>query len=241
MKTTRLVLTFAIGFMLAAATIASAQVKIGSNPTTIDPSNNLEVESTDPAKRVSINKNTGKVTIADGSQGNGFVLTSDANGVATWLPLSTAKIPQTVFNGAITAPTTVPTFTVHDDPAQRLPLVPSVGGENWLPAEKRYTIPANGSYSVQVGLSCNSTTGAGVVLWTRIWVVSENGGPLFKGTSPLGGTAGDWQSVVYTGRLSAGDAISLEGYTMQTDGNPPINPIWTGTCGRAYMTITKIE
>jgi hypothetical protein len=241
MKTFQLVSTLIIGFLLTATTISSAQVKIGSNPTTIDPNNNLEVESTDPAKKVSINKNSGKVTIADGSQGNGYVLTSDANGMATWQPLSTAKIPQTVFNGAITAPTTVPTFTFHDDPAQRLPLVPTIGAENWVPVQNRYYIPSDGSYSVQVGLSCNSTTGAGVVLWTRIWVVSENGGPLFKGTSPLGGTAGDWQSVVYTGRLSTGDAISLEGYTMQTDGNPPVNPIWTGTCGRAYMTITKIE
>jgi hypothetical protein len=65
--------------------------------------------------------------------------------------------------------------------------------------------------------------------------------PIFKGTSPMGASAGDWQSVVYTGKLTAGDGISLEGYTMQTDGNPPVNPIWTGTCGRAYMTVTKID
>jgi len=230
-----------------ATSFASAQVKIGSNPTTIDANNNLEVESNDPTKKVSISK-SGKLTIADGSQGAGYVLTSDANGTATWSPLATANIPQTVFNGAITSLATVPTFPVagstpnpHDQPDQRLPLVPTVGASYWDAGTKRFSAPADGVYSIQVGLACTSTTGAGVVLWTRIWVVPEVGGPLFKGTSPMGAAAGDWQSVVYTGRLNAGDGVSLEGYTMQTDGNPPVNPIWTGTCSRAYMTVTKIE
>jgi hypothetical protein len=227
--------------MLVASQGVFAQVKIGSNPTVINPANNLEVESTDPTKKISINKTTGKLTIADGSQGDTKILTSDANGVATWQSQSSLAIPVTVFNGAITANAVVPTFTTHDEINQRLPLVPTLGASGWNAATKRYTVPSNGSYSVQVGLSCVSTTGAGIVLWTRIWVVPENGGPIFKGTAALGGTAGDWQSVVYTGQLAAGDGISLEGYTMQTDGQPPINPIWTGTCGRAYMTVTKIN
>lgn len=237
---------FIVTASVFATSFASAQVKIGSNPTTIDANNNLEVESNDPTKKVSINK-SGKVTIADGSQGAGYVLTSDANGTATWLPLTSAKIPQTVFNGAITGLATVPTFPPagtefpHDQPDQRLPLVPTVGVDRWDAGQKRFFAPTDGVYSIQVGLACTSTTGAGVVLWTRIWVAPENGGPLFKGTSPLGGTAGDWQSVVYTGRLNAGDGVSLEGYTMQTDGNPPVNNSWTGTCSRAYMTVTKIE
>ncbi|MHA4737670.1 hypothetical protein [Dyadobacter sp. MSC1_007] len=227
--------------MLLASTAGFAQVKIGSNPTTIDPNNNLEVESTDPTKKISIHKTTGKLTIADGSQGDKKVLTSDANGVATWQSQSELSVPVTAFSGAIVGQAIVPTFTTHDEINQRLPLVPTLGAAGWNATEKRYVVPADGTYSVQVGLSCVSTTGAGVTLWTRIWVTSEDGGPLFKGTSPLGAGAGDWQSVVYTGKLTAGAGISLEGYTMQTDGNPPINPIWTGTCGRAYMTVTKID
>jgi len=227
--------------LLLAPSSVWAQVKIGSNPTTIDPNNNLEVESTDPTKKISIHKTTGKLTIADGSQGDKKILTSDANGVATWQSQSQLAIPVTAFSGAITGQAIIPTFTTHDEPSQRLPLVPTLGGAYWDAGTKRFTVPADGTYSVQVGLSCISTTGAGVTLWTRIWVVSENGGPIFKGTSPMGLAAGDWQSVVYTGKLTAGDGISLEGYTMQTDGNPPVNPIWTGTCGRAYMTVTKID
>ncbi|MGG7664454.1 hypothetical protein [Dyadobacter sp. BHUBP1] len=241
MKAIRLFSALAITMTLATSAATFGQVKIGSNPTTIDPNNNLEVESADPAKKISIHKTTGKLTIADGSQGDKKVLTSDANGVATWQSQSELAIPVTAFSGAITGLATIPTFTTHDQIDQRLPLVPTLGAADWDAGSKRFIVPVAGTYSVQVGLSCISTTGAGVTLWTRIWVVSENGGPIFKGTSPMGLTAGDWQSVVYTGKLNAGDGISLEGYTMQTDGNPPVNPIWTGTCGRAYMTVTKID
>ena len=44
MKTIRLIPTLTIGFMLGGAIAASAQVKIGSNPTTITPNANLDVE-----------------------------------------------------------------------------------------------------------------------------------------------------------------------------------------------------
>lgn len=240
MKRRILLSALLLSMLLGGSSLTYAQVKIGSNPTTIDPNNNLEVESTDPAKKISIHKTTGKLTIADGSQGDKKVLTSDANGVATWQSQSQLAIPVTAFSGAITGQAIIPTFTTHDEINQRLPLVPTLGAANWSAATKRFTVPTDGTYSVQVGLSCTSTTGAGVTLWTRIWVVSENGGPLYKGVTSIAGV-GDWQSVVYTGNLAAGDGISLDGYTMQTDGQPPVNPIWTGTCGRAYMTVTKID
>ncbi|GLU56214.1 C1q-like domain-containing protein [Dyadobacter frigoris] len=70
--------------LLPGSSAVWAQVKIGTNPTTIDAANNLEVESATAGNKVSIDKVTGKVTIADGSQGAAKVLTSDANGVATW-------------------------------------------------------------------------------------------------------------------------------------------------------------
>jgi len=88
MKTKQLLNKTICSAMFAAALMFGpsvfAQVKIGANPTVINTANNLEVESADPAKKVSIDKTTGKVTIADGSQGVAKVLTSDAAGVATW-------------------------------------------------------------------------------------------------------------------------------------------------------------
>jgi hypothetical protein len=65
-----------------------AQVKIGSNPTTIDPNNNLEVEASTPGRKTAINKTTGQVTIQDGTEGTGKIFTSDAVGGASWQSVS---------------------------------------------------------------------------------------------------------------------------------------------------------
>jgi hypothetical protein len=75
-----------IKMLLMAALIAVsgsvfAQVKIGTNPTTIDPANNLEVEASTVGRKTSINKTTGQVTIADGTQGT----TGSSIRVTTWL------------------------------------------------------------------------------------------------------------------------------------------------------------
>ncbi len=64
-------------------TLAHAQVKIGSNPGTIGSSSNLEIEASN-GNKTSINKSTGQVTIADGTQGAGRIFTSDANGNGSW-------------------------------------------------------------------------------------------------------------------------------------------------------------
>ncbi|PQA56092.1 hypothetical protein [Siphonobacter curvatus] len=65
-----------------------AQVKVGTNPTTIETNSNLEVEASTSGRKVKVDKTTGQMTIADGTQGAGKVLGSDANGGASWqLPL----------------------------------------------------------------------------------------------------------------------------------------------------------
>jgi hypothetical protein len=61
-----------------------AQVKIGSNPTTIEAQSNLEVEASTPNRKVKVDKTSGQVTIQDGTEGIGKVLTSDAVGGASW-------------------------------------------------------------------------------------------------------------------------------------------------------------
>ncbi len=66
---------------------ASAQLKVGSNPTTIGANTNLEVEATN-GNKVSVSKDIGKLTIKDGTEGAGKVLISDANGVSTWTTLT---------------------------------------------------------------------------------------------------------------------------------------------------------
>ncbi|PWJ51123.1 endosialidase-like protein [Dyadobacter jejuensis] len=98
-----------------------AQVKIGSNPTAITPDVNLEIEATDGTKvivnqadgKVGIGTTTvdaalhvvGDVKIIDGNQGTGKILTSDADGLATW----TTAIGMYDFYkvGTTAAPTTI--------------------------------------------------------------------------------------------------------------------------------------
>lgn len=70
--------------MLLGSSNAFAQVKIGTNPTTIEPNSNLEVEASTAGRKTKVDKTTGQVTIADGTQGAGKVLTSDAAGGASW-------------------------------------------------------------------------------------------------------------------------------------------------------------
>lgn len=75
---------FLTGVMVCSVSILYAQVKIGTSPTTIDLNNNLEVQASTAGRKISIHKSTGQVTIADGTQGNKKILTSDVNGGASW-------------------------------------------------------------------------------------------------------------------------------------------------------------
>lgn len=69
----------------------NAQQKIGTNPTTISSNTNLEIEATNGSK-LKVSSDTGKVTIADGTQGAGKILTSDSNGVASWKDQGNATV-----------------------------------------------------------------------------------------------------------------------------------------------------
>ncbi len=85
---------------------AHAQIKVGSNPTSISTNANLEVESntssrfivTKDSSKVGIGTLTpaakldvaGKVKITDGSQGNGKIFVSNALGVGSWVTPASA-------------------------------------------------------------------------------------------------------------------------------------------------------
>jgi hypothetical protein len=80
--------------LLLGSSVAFAQVKIGSNPTTIEPNSNLEVEASTAGRKMKVDKTTGQVTITDGTQGTGKVFTSDANGGGSWqqIPAQTTDV-----------------------------------------------------------------------------------------------------------------------------------------------------
>lgn len=105
MKTNQLLRTAGAAKTLKAGIFAAAlfcsasvfaQVKIGSNPTSINAANNLEVEASTAGRKTSIDKTTGQVTIKDGTEGTGKVLTSDATGGASWQPIRATSVTSTI-------------------------------------------------------------------------------------------------------------------------------------------------
>ncbi|TLV02227.1 hypothetical protein [Dyadobacter luticola] len=101
------ILPFAISllYLLFITKDLSAQVKIGTNPTVIESNSNLEVEASTTGRKFKVDKATGKITIADGTQTNFSVLTSDADGKASWTKLSFqsfGSFPRMMVTGATT-------------------------------------------------------------------------------------------------------------------------------------------
>ncbi|CAG5000551.1 hypothetical protein DYBT9275_02486 [Dyadobacter sp. CECT 9275] len=83
-KLSKTLLASAITAALFSSSPLFAQVKIGSNPTTIEAGSNLEVEASTPSRQVKVDKTSGQLTIKDGTEGLNKILVSDANGGASW-------------------------------------------------------------------------------------------------------------------------------------------------------------
>jgi hypothetical protein len=126
-----------------------AQVKIGTNPTTIEPASNLEVEASTAGRKMKVDKTTGQLTIADGTQGAGKILTSDAVGGASWQEPQTQK-------------TTVWVYAKGDSPVQAISpagtylilfnTIINNRGNSFDPATSRITVPTSGIYQISSGL-----------------------------------------------------------------------------------------
>lgn len=196
-----------IFFTLAAMALfstAQAQVKVGANPGTIESTSALEVEATN-GNKTTINKTNGQVTIKDGTQGANKVLTSDANGMASWQ--------------VVKSQTTNTFVAVTGGVAQQINLGNNVvsfasetldEGNNYNPATSTFTVPENGIYYIN---SYITVSGQPQYQLGRIGVdmkVSINGNP---GITLSAGIAyqGDWG---YSGggtllRLVAGQQIQI--------------------------------
>ncbi|SEJ37804.1 hypothetical protein SAMN05216327_109125 [Dyadobacter sp. SG02] len=210
MKTSTLFSAFVLTVGLAASSVSFAQVKIGSNPTTIDPNNNLEVEASTPGRKTSINKTTGQVTITDGTQGAGKVFTSDANGGGSW-QTSGAGCASFDAKGDNTTTPVVNTgvYTPVKLIANNVVYSPSGAYDS---ATGEYTIPENGfyifhgsvgTYNVAIG-----TTGSRN---TSIDLVSASKGLLSHTVSPeLVYGVGAWQDVTSANYFTAGDKVTFQ-------------------------------
>ena len=220
--------------MLLGSSSAFAQVKIGTNPTTIDPANNLEVESSTAGNKVSVNKTTGKVTIADGSQGASKILTSDATGVATWQSASSIRVDETVFLGEQVGNYTVTdwaaTFNAVKD---RIPLTVRTGSKpGWDPVNKEYTIQEAGYYRVFGGIHFTGALPAPQLTNAVVYI-----GPWFalNQYTNVSSSVGPLLSVFWQGQLAAGAKVTLWMTNQGVPGSP--QDIVTGD---SFLTIVKL-
>ena len=212
-----------------------AQVKIGANPTTIDPANNLEVESADPAKKVSIDKTTGKVTIADGSQGDAKILTSDAAGVATWQSTSSLRIPRTAFTGYFTGDVALNTGTTA---GVRIPFTTNNPIGDWDATNRQYTIPENGIYRIEFNAQLDNTV-SGKTYFNQ-WVVLFVSGSIFKTASfTVNGPSAGWGPALFvTGTFVAGDKVEIDIYSYDITGPLIVDPM---KFTNGSLIVTKLD
>jgi len=200
-----------------------AQVKIGTNPAVINAANNLEVEASTSGRKTSIDKTTGQVTIADGTQKIGRVFTSDGNGAGSW---------QTglLFAGYATSHS-----VGQDDAGTVINIIPEFDSESaWDNTAKEYTIPVAGYYSISFsgtnyfidGYS-NPTEAGGFVLLQSGEKILVTQVTALEGTDmPVG------SSIVV--KALAGDKIKLISTTCFCPGPQ------TWTMKKAALAITKV-
>ncbi|MHA4737674.1 hypothetical protein [Dyadobacter sp. MSC1_007] len=201
---------FVLTLGLAISSVSHAQVKIGSNPTTIDPNNNLEVEASTPGRKTAINKTTGQVTITDGTQGAGKVFTSDANGGGSW-QTSGAGCASFDAKGDNTTTPVVDTgvFAPVKLIANNIVYSPSGAYNNTTGV---YTIPENGFYLFHGSVGTYDVpTGHTGARNTTIQLVSTSKGLLsYTVTAELDYGVGAWQEVTSANYFTAGDQVSFQ-------------------------------
>ncbi|WP_420153873.1 hypothetical protein [Siphonobacter sp.] len=207
-----------------------AQVKVGTNPTTIETNSNLEVEASTSGRKVKVDKTTGQMTIADGTQGAGKVLTSDANGGASWSALEAIKIPQTMFIGfqADGEQLIVPASS-SGAVNSRFKVVPLPSyAANYNAARRAYIIPAAGYYRVELGVRCTGTGPTGVInpsLAGRLGV---------SDIYSVGVNAANARSFMHTQYYNAGEEVYGYLYLAEPGAGDVIT---TNT----YMTVTRLH
>lgn len=185
---------------------AHAQVKVGSNPTNISTTSNLEVEAANGGK-VIITKDSSKVIIKDGTQGEGRILISDVNGKASWKSLESANVSRIVFAGfgSISVWTNTPSSNDGSNVLSRIVLNPLPAyASSFSLSERAFIIPETGYYRVEAGVRCwaNGTAGA----YTMVF-------PGFTGLSSqysLGhGQASGATSMISVSPYNAGDRVFM--------------------------------
>ena len=202
------------GLLFLVSSTAFAQVKIGTNPTSIDPNSNLEVEASTPARKLSVNKTTGQLTLKDGTEADGRVLTSDGNGNASWTPQATASDVNFFASFQGLKP-------VADDPTTKIDFDaanPNVGN-GYDTATDQFVAPLAGIYYF-VGTAYIHDSGipGGTPRTVRdVLSIKVNGtAKITQENFQYQVAYGNAFSVCLVTRLQAGDSVELFGFTDKT-------------------------
>lgn len=223
-----------VSALMLSATLSFGQVKIGTNPTTIEPASNLEVEAATAGRKVKVDKTTGQLTIKDGTEGTDKILTSDAVGGASWKTPATLKIDQTVFIGRQVAEYIVTTFdNTFNSLKDRIPLNAQTGSlAGWNATTKQYTIQESGNYRIFTGAYLTGTlpptqvTVGAVYLWP-FQVLNK-----YEGINNL---VGPVLSEFWEGPLNAGAVVDLYVTSAPNGGGPQNIKVSNG-----FLTIVKL-
>lgn len=190
MKTTALFSAFVFALGLAASSVSFAQVKIGTNPTTIEPNSNLEVEASTAGRKTKVDKTTGQVTIADGTQGTGKVFTSDANGGGSWQTMSQTTEVMLSVNAMQSIGATTARFDFTAAVYDR--------GANFNLTTDMFTAPTAGLYLFNVNDNVGNDLSNGYVAWGRL---NRTGTGLIE--------AGDFNLAVNAGQGGTGTITTM--------------------------------
>ncbi len=222
--------------MLLGTSSAFAQVKIGSNPTSINAANNLEVEASTAGRKTSVDKTTGQVTIKDGTEGAGKILTSDATGGASWQSPTTIRVPETVWIGEQTGTYTITPFAGFDQLKDRIPLNARTGSlPGYNAATKKYTIQADGYYRINIGAHIVGTSTVSVPndfasLYMGTYSVVNQYNNINAGTGPV-------LTVFWEAYMTAGTEVDvyvvLGSYT-------PGGSVQNLLVDRTFLSVTKL-
>lgn len=209
--TTKLLLRVAsILAVMTAPSALFAQVKVGSNPTTIETNSNLEVEASTTGRKVKVDKTTGQVTIADGTQGTNKVLISDATGGASWQNPS-------ILGGYSLVVMAKNDNVIEPTGSFYTPPVPYLSGDasTWNATTGEFTAPTSGFYQFNYSLE---VMGPGPIFTIEVAPLT-----IEDGTIRYNSTTWNYRTVNGTKYLEAGEKYTPRLYI---GGGSTFNSSW---------------